>query len=156
MPATTSFALSIALIPKTQTMTPVIAPKLPKLILPSLTSDQVQLLIEHADNVRDKGIIALFTESGLRLSELTQIKPDDIDWEHRIIRVIGKGHKEAFAPFGDCSEHFLRLWFAQYQPNGGSSGTYGDTGHCRNKCIPTEISPNFYLRNMAGGRSIYS
>ena len=44
-----------------------------------LTEEQVKLLIEKAHCIRDKAIIALFTESGLRLSELTNIKPQDID-----------------------------------------------------------------------------
>jgi site-specific recombinase XerC len=57
------------------------APKVGKLILPSLTSEQVLILIEQVSNVRDRAIIALFTESGLRLSELTNIKPIDNDWE---------------------------------------------------------------------------
>jgi len=56
------------------------APKVGKLILPSLTSEQVLKLIEKVSNVRDKAIIALFTESGLRLSELTNIRPEHIDW----------------------------------------------------------------------------
>ena len=57
------------------------APKVGKLIMPSLTREQVSILIEKADNERDKTIISLFTESGLRLSELTHIRPVDIDWQ---------------------------------------------------------------------------
>jgi integrase len=53
-----------------------------------------------AKSVRDKAITALFAESGLRLSELANIKPRDIDWNNDIIRVIGEGNKEGYAPFG--------------------------------------------------------
>ena len=49
------------------------APRLPKLIMPALTKEQVLFLIEQAGNVRDKAIIAVLTESGLRLSELAGI-----------------------------------------------------------------------------------
>ena len=65
-------------------------------------------------------IIALFTESGLRLSELTNIKPSDIDWQNRIIRVLGKGRKEAYAPFGELSAQYLRAWLTEFQPNSGN------------------------------------
>jgi integrase len=65
------------------------APIRPQLILPSLSSDQVMGLIKVAESVRDKSIIALFTESGLRLSELTNIKPNDIDWRNRVIKSVG-------------------------------------------------------------------
>ena len=56
------------------------APERPQLILHSLTKEQVELLLCKATLVRDKAIIAFFTESGLRLSELTKIKLSDIDW----------------------------------------------------------------------------
>jgi integrase/recombinase XerD len=93
------------------------APKRPQLILPSLSTEQVAKLINICPNFRDKTIIALFTESGLRLSELTNIKANDIDWHNRIIRVLGKGKKEAYAPFGELSERYLKEWLAQYEPN---------------------------------------
>jgi site-specific recombinase XerC len=39
-------------------------------IMPSLAREEVDLLIEKAKGIRDKSIIALFAESGHRLSEL--------------------------------------------------------------------------------------
>ena len=98
------------------------APILGKPILPSLTQGEVQQLIEAAECLRDKAIIALFTESGLRLSELSSIKPSDIDWQTGTIRVLGKGRKEALAPFGELSRHYLKEWIAQHQPNGNIWG----------------------------------
>ncbi len=98
------------------------APQRPKLILPSLTAEQVKLLIETVPNVRDKAIIALFTESGLRLSELTNIQPQDIDWNTGTIRTLGKGQKEALVPFGELSRAYLKQWLAQYTPVGNIWG----------------------------------
>jgi len=98
------------------------APILGKPILPSLTQEQVLTLLETADTVRDKAIIALLTESGLRLSELASIKPQNIDWDNRTVRVMGKGRKEGYAPFGTLSERYLRAWLAGYQPNGNIWG----------------------------------
>ena len=98
------------------------APRLGKLILPSLNQEQVTLLLNNVGNVRDKTIIALFTESGLRLSELTNIKLQDINWKSRAIRVMGKGRKEAFAPFGKLTEKYLKEWLALYEPNGNVWG----------------------------------
>jgi len=93
-------------------------PKLPKLILPALNQEQVLDLIDSVQSIRDKAIIALFVESGLRLTELARIKQEDIDWESRTIRVFGKGQKEALAPFGSLSEQYLREWITEFQPNG--------------------------------------
>jgi len=100
----------------------IMAPRLSKLILPSLTHEQIPTLLETAHNVRDKTIIALFTESGLRLSELANIKPQNIVWENHAIKVIGKGRKEAYAPFGDLSERYVKEWLARYEPNGNIWG----------------------------------
>ena len=63
-------------------------PKVGKLILPSLTHDQVLRLIDAAECTRDKAIIALLTESGLRLSELASIKFKYINWENKTIQII--------------------------------------------------------------------
>ncbi len=86
------------------------APILGKLILPSLTRDQVNHLLKMVDNVRDRAIITMFTESGLRLSELVNIYPTDIDWQDQTIRVLGKGRKEALAPLGKLTREYLEEW----------------------------------------------
>jgi site-specific recombinase XerD len=98
------------------------APILGKPILPSLEKYQVEHLIKQALTIRDKAIIALFTESGLRLSELANIRPQDIDWQNGIIRVLCKGRKEAYAPFGQLSQNYLEAWLDQYEPEGNIWG----------------------------------
>lgn len=92
------------------------APKVPKLILPSLSKEDIELLPSKVISPRDKAIISLFVESGLRLSELANITPEDIDWQSRTVRVIGKGNKEGYAPFGSSSEQHLKAWLQEYNP----------------------------------------
>jgi integrase/recombinase XerC len=94
------------------------APILGKPILPSMTKEQVIFLIDHVTDMRNKAIIALFTESGLRLSEIARIQPEYIDWTLSIVKVLGKGRKEAYAPFGELSRLYLTRWLAQYNPDG--------------------------------------
>ncbi len=98
------------------------APILSKPILPSLEKEQVFYLIDKVSSVRDEAIISLFTESGLRLSELANIKPEHINWASRTIRVVGKGRKEAYAAFGELTEKYLKAWLKQYKPNGNIWG----------------------------------
>ncbi|MFC2066273.1 tyrosine-type recombinase/integrase [Chloroflexota bacterium] len=109
-----------ALNPQNNPILVVDPPKVERRILPSLSAKQVECLIEYAQSTRGKAIIALFTESGLRLSELTNIKSYDIDWDNRLIRVVCKGNKEALAVFGERTELLLREWLAEYCPNGGN------------------------------------
>ena len=129
------------------------APRLGKLILPSLTREQVFTLLEFTDNVRNKAVIALFTESGLRLTELTSIKPQDIDWNRHTIRVLGKGKKERFAPFGEMAESHIKMWLSQYQPNGNIWGLnqWGITSMLRRLEKATGIicNPHTFRRTFA-------
>jgi len=79
-----------------------------KIILPSLTPEQVDYLIQSADTVRDKAIISLFADSGIRLTELLGIKPDHIDFDTNTIIIWGKGGKQRKAPFTRRTAELLR------------------------------------------------
>lgn len=95
-------------------------PKVGKRILPSLTPEQILSLIDRSQSVRDKAIISLFSDSGLRLTELASIRLENIDWGSRLIKVVCKGNKEGLAPFGDNTEALLKEWLTQYSPSGGN------------------------------------
>jgi integrase/recombinase XerC len=47
------------------------------------------LLYEASENVRDYAIMMTFLQTGIRLSELVNLKLDEVDFEHRIL-TIGK------------------------------------------------------------------
>ena len=64
-------------------------PRIKKRILPSLTMEQVEYLIQEAETIRDKAMVSLFADSGMRLSELASIKASQIDWEHCLITIWG-------------------------------------------------------------------
>ncbi len=106
--------------PQDNPMLMVESPKVGKRILPSLTPEQIASLIDRSRSLRDKAIISLFSDSGLRLSELACVRLENIDWRSRLIRVICKGNKEGLAPFGEGTESLLRQWLSQYSPNGGN------------------------------------
>jgi site-specific recombinase XerD len=76
---------------KENPITRVDPPKMTKVILPSLTPEQVEYLIEHAENTRDKAIISLFADSGMRLNELLSVRESHIDWESQTIIIWGIG-----------------------------------------------------------------
>jgi integrase len=73
-------------------------PQLPKLSLPprdTLTRDELDLMETVLDSERDKLIIRIFADCGLRLEELTQLRPADITRSGRQahLRVLGKGSR---------------------------------------------------------------
>jgi site-specific recombinase XerD len=92
-------------------------PKVEKRILPSLTQEQVCYLIQQVECVRDKAIISLFADSGLRLNELASIRACDIDWGEHTVTIWGKGNKQRKAPFTERTAIILRDWL----PNNGHS-----------------------------------
>lgn len=51
-------------------------------------------------SIIDKAIIELFYSTGIRLSELINLKADKVDFRNNTIKVFGKGSKERFVPFG--------------------------------------------------------
>jgi integrase/recombinase XerC len=73
------------------------------------------LLYEASDNIRDYAIIETFLQTGIRLSELVDLKLDDIDFEHRILTVRqGKGKKDRQIPLVDEAIKALRN-YARYR-----------------------------------------
>ncbi|MFO8100851.1 MAG: tyrosine-type recombinase/integrase [Dehalococcoidia bacterium] len=94
-------------------MTP---PKLTKSVFPTLDITEIEYLIQASENVRDKAIISLFVESGLRLAELAAIKTSDINWKERLIKVRCKGQKDTWATYGESTESFLKQWLKEYDP----------------------------------------
>jgi site-specific recombinase XerD len=59
--------------------------------------------------LRNKGMILLFLDSGLRSSELALLSLSDIDLEQKIVRVVGKGNKVGICPFS--SKTAKAIWF---------------------------------------------
>jgi len=102
-------------------------PRVPIPLLKAPSPKNVTELFGYLENhyppelaLRNKAIIAVFIESGLRLFELSSIKSEDIDWAERTIRVWGKGWKEGKAPFGQTSEVLLKEWLTLCKPYGGN------------------------------------
>jgi integrase/recombinase XerC len=67
------------------------------------------LLYEASENIRDYAIIQTFLQTGIRLSELANLRIDEVDFEHRILTVRqGKGKKDRQIPLVDDAVKALR------------------------------------------------
>jgi integrase/recombinase XerD len=81
------------------------APRL-RMRLPShLTVEEVNQLLEQPDmrtpiGVRDRTMIELLYSTGLRVSELVNLKLSDLQMESGCLRCVGKGNKERLVPMG--------------------------------------------------------
>ncbi|MCG2868731.1 MAG: tyrosine-type recombinase/integrase [Candidatus Nanopusillus sp.] len=74
------------------------APKVDKRLPKFITYDELNRLLENADNYRDKLIIKFLFYTGVRVSELIKIKKSDIIFEEGFVKVYGKGGKERIVP----------------------------------------------------------
>ena len=82
-----------------------------------LTRDEVQLLLNSCNNLRDKAILMTMYSSGLRLSEATNLKVCDIDSENMQLSIKNaKGNKDRYAILSQTNLDCLREYWKQYRP----------------------------------------
>jgi site-specific recombinase XerD len=80
-------------------------PKVPEVPVPVLTDDHIRKLFAVAagkdfEAVRDTAVLRLFFDSGMRLSELTNLTVADVDLDSQVAVVLGKGRRPRACPFG--------------------------------------------------------
>jgi len=89
-------------------------PKIEKRLMPAITKEQLDTLLNAAESFRDKCILKLLFDSGCRLGELVGIKDTDFDWKNRTVVVSGKtGQRKA--PFGRDTSKMLQQWFSGHK-----------------------------------------
>jgi integrase len=82
-----------------------------------LTGEEVLLLLEAARGARDKAALAVAYGSGLRLSEIANLKVSDIDSKRMVLRVEqGKGRKDRNGLLSPRLLEVLREWWLIGQP----------------------------------------
>lgn len=86
-------------------------------VLETFTPEQITAMIADCDSyqdfygVRDKAAILLLLDTGLRASECSSIKTEDINWDHQTILVAnGKGSKQRIVPFANSVFVALRAY----------------------------------------------
>ncbi|MDD3520077.1 MAG: site-specific tyrosine recombinase XerD [Actinomycetota bacterium] len=66
--------------------------------------------------LRDRAMFELLYSSGLRVSEIVNLKLNNIDYENSMLRFIGKGNKERMVPIGRTSQEFLTSYVKAARP----------------------------------------
>jgi len=96
-------------------------PKVPEKNMPPLTPDEVKNLLSALDkslpiDFRNYMIILLLYDTGIRISELVNMKIDDIDQLNRTIEVIGKGQKQRYVFISNFTRRDLKKYLANARP----------------------------------------
>lgn len=93
---------------------------------------------------RDVAIIETIYSCGLRVSELSGLRADDIDWNEQLVRVRGKGRKERLVPIGEPALKAIRdYWSTLPQAPAGVSPVF-----LAQTCRPTTVSPRDLARRL--------
>lgn len=95
-------------------------PKLTKHLPEYLTEEEVGKLLDvevkSPYDYRNKTILELLYSSGIRISELVNIKTPNYDIEECLIRIMGKGSKERIVPLGDYAVNIMNDYMNNYRP----------------------------------------
>ena len=93
------------------------APKDKKKLPQTLTIEQTIKLVDIKDKtylgIRDHAILELFYSSGLRLSELVNLKINDISFSDETLSVTGKGNKTRIIPIGKNAINAIKEWIGK-------------------------------------------
>lgn len=86
-----------------------------EVILPLFDKEVKQLLNIYSNstfmNCRNKSIIMLMLDCGLRLGEIVNLQLDDIDFVNHYLVINGKGSKQRVVPFGSALSGQLAIYF---------------------------------------------
>lgn len=102
-------------ISKTDPTTLLEAPKLKRSLPDVLSFHEIEAIINQIDlskpeGGRNKAILETMYSSGLRVSELVDLKISQLYLDVGFIRVIGKGNKERLVPIGSSAIHFIQIY----------------------------------------------
>ena len=93
----------------------IVMPKQEKYLPVSMSEEEVERLLNSPDlNIqierRDKAMIEVLYATGIRISELTNLKLTDLDVNRSVLKVFGKGSKERLVPFGEKAAESINLY----------------------------------------------
>jgi integrase/recombinase XerC len=107
----------------------------PSVTVPTvITADAVVTLLKVAEercddsdpiSLRDWAAAELLYATGMRVGELAGLDVRDVDFEQRLVRVLGKGAKERVIPFGVPAKRALLEWLGRGRPQLVRSSTDG-------------------------------
>ena len=81
----------------------------------SMSEKEVELLLESPNldsfiGIRDRAMIEMLYATGMRVSELINLKITDIDHNRLVVKVMGKGSKERLIPYGEVASDHLNTY----------------------------------------------
>jgi integrase/recombinase XerD len=115
------------------------APKLGRKLPDTLSYEEIETLLAaiplgEPEGHRNRAMLEMLYSSGLRVSELVELKKSQIFAEVGFLKVVGKGNKERLVPVGRAALHYLKLY----------------EEHVRSQQVPEKGQEEFVFLNRRG------
>ncbi len=86
-----------------------------------LSVEEIERIFESVDisdkfGLRDRALLEMLYSSGLRVSELTNLKVNDIYFNEEVVKVTGKGNKQRIVPVGSSALGWLEKYLRESRP----------------------------------------
>jgi integrase/recombinase XerD len=82
-----------------------------------LSMDEVRDVLQALTNLKHRAVLTTVYSAGLRLSEVVNLKPTDIDSKRMLIRVrLAKGNKDRYTVLSTITLELLREYWLKYHP----------------------------------------
>ncbi len=95
------------------------SPKISKTLPTYLTEEEIEKLLnislKTAFDYRNKAMLELLYATGMRVSELVELKLNQLHLKENIIRIIGKGNKERISPISEIAKKYLTIYLDRYR-----------------------------------------
>lgn len=97
------------------------SPKLPRSLPKSLTEEDVIALLKAPDEtqplgLRDRAMLETLYATGLRVSELVNLKVSEVSLSDGVVRATGKGSKTRLVPLGEEAIDWIRRYLSEARP----------------------------------------
>lgn len=106
------------------------APRIGRSLPTTMSEAEVEALLEAPDpaireGLRDRTMLELIYATGLRVSELVNLRLGQINYQQGVVRIVGKGGKERLVPLGESALDWLERYLREARPQLLAAG-HGD------------------------------
>jgi integrase/recombinase XerD len=100
---------------KTDPMALIVSPRVGRKLPPTLTFPEIEKMLDAIDlstneGTRNRAILEVLYSSGLRVSELVEMKLTECFFDIGFLRIIGKGDKVRLVPIGRDALHYVKIY----------------------------------------------
>ncbi|GAH97547.1 unnamed protein product, partial [marine sediment metagenome] len=96
------------------------SPKVSRKVVSTLSDEEIGAILNtfiiSPSDARNQTLFMILLDTGLRISELVNLKMDDVHMDEGYLKVMGKGKKERIVPIGNNAQRALQRYLFRFTP----------------------------------------